>query len=502
MVLAVVFVGFSVAFWWDALLEVGPHQVRGGDQSQWLRMAVNLHRHHTFSKDMVPKGGGVRPTAYREPVYPAFVAAQMALNPSLRDLDAQQVYNEGDGHPALVALQVPQILIMYATILLAMGIVWKLSGSAVFALGAGIVIALSTTLQREMLIYRSETLAVFLTTALAFVLVVAAERRSPAAYAGAGALAGLLALTKAVFGYFWLPFVLVFALVAWRAGWKRRPAVMSGAAFVLAFGVVIAPWMARNYFQFGRWYIADRGGIALNLRTLYDSIDPDEYFASFFYWTPYRTSKQILEKHFDYESYRRLNRRDREHGFYLVSRENRRKLTEQLGDPVLADRVMLDEAVDYVIHHPVRHLALSLPLGLRGIFVEKKLNVVNIAGYKVATLAFASFATLCVIAVKRSDLRLAGALLPALHCWGFYSLASHNLPRYNMICIPTFYLAILVLVGAYLWPLAQRWGVQAAPAVRTAGGRIGAAAAGGLRAWRRPHRRWPDKGGPASRARP
>ncbi len=240
VVLAVVFVGFSVAFWWDALLEVGPHQVRGGDQSQWLRMAVNLNRHHTFSKDMVPKGGGVRPTAYREPVYPAFVAAQMALNPSLRDLDAQQVYNEGEGHPALVALQVPQILLMYATILLTMGIVWKLSRSAVFALGAGIVIALSTTLQREMLIYRSETLAVFLTTALAFVLVVAAERRSPAAYAGAGALAGLLALTKAVFGYFWLPFVLVFALVAWRAGWKRRPAVISGAAFVLAFGVVVA----------------------------------------------------------------------------------------------------------------------------------------------------------------------------------------------------------------------------------------------------------------------
>lgn len=104
----------------------------------------------------------------------------------------------------------------------------------------------------------------------------------------AGALFGCAALVKASFLYVAVGLVLLIAIrtllqgraVSWRTGTAQL------LAFPLVFALVIAPWVYRNWVQFETIGIAERGGLALYFRALYNDVNAAEYKGLFYAWAP------------------------------------------------------------------------------------------------------------------------------------------------------------------------------------------------------------------------
>ena len=59
-----------------------------GDSINYLSMAYNFYKHKTFSLD---KTGSPKPTVYREPGYPAFLALSIALNPRVKNFNINKL---------------------------------------------------------------------------------------------------------------------------------------------------------------------------------------------------------------------------------------------------------------------------------------------------------------------------------------------------------------------------------------------------------------------------
>ena len=454
-IFAVVFVGLlSIGFWADGCAGIAQHEIESGDQNHWLTMAATLSRHGVLSRDGVEPAPGTRPapTSYREPLYPALLALQISRHPALSHMTVPEVLRGSLGAPGLESLQGAQVALHFATALLVAWIFWRLTGSV---LGAALVfplVAFSPTLAAEARLYRNEGLAAFLLTAASAALLLAVERPSPLRFAGAGLAVGLLALTKAMFATIWLPVLLLGAWAGLRRGWGRRRTVVALAAFAFAFTTTLGPWMARNLHHFGHAHLTQRGGAVLYLRALYDGMNRDEYWASFVRFSDFEWTERVGDR-IPFESKRHLLRWE-DGSFYEIFKERRTKLADRLGSVREADRALLAEAVGIILAHPVRHLLVSIPLGLRGVFVEEDLAWLSpgVSGALTSVILFGALSGWAVLAFWRGDHALAAVLLPALFAWAFHTLLTHNIPRYNAICIPILYLcAALSAAAAWRW---------------------------------------------------
>src|SRR5262249_18553078 len=90
------------------------------------------------------------------------------------------------------------------------------------------------------------------------------RRRTLSRAIGLGVSLGALALTKAVFFYVGVGLVALLLIMDLRASASPlraffRDARLSYAAIVLAFLATLAPWVLRNYIEFGKPQIATRG---------------------------------------------------------------------------------------------------------------------------------------------------------------------------------------------------------------------------------------------------
>ncbi len=150
-----------------------------------------------------------------------------------------------------------------ATVLLVYLLARRLVGRGTAGTAAGLLAALAAAIYPSFLDgtgrLLSEPLAGFLLAAAMLAFLSAAESASRARWGVTGLLLGALALTRAEY----LPFTLVFALVAltlvWRGEDRRRGAVC--AALVLAgAAVIVAPWTIRNALVLDRAVPVSTGG--------------------------------------------------------------------------------------------------------------------------------------------------------------------------------------------------------------------------------------------------
>jgi hypothetical protein len=96
------------------------------------------------------------------------------------------------------------------------------------------------------------------------------KERAPWAFAAPGLLLGLTALFRPEY----LPFAVVFALVAWL--WHPR-SLARGAVFLAAFAIAVVPWTVRNAIELDRFVpISTGGGKALFIGTFLPG-DGDHY---------------------------------------------------------------------------------------------------------------------------------------------------------------------------------------------------------------------------------
>ena len=219
-----------------------------GDAADYLRLAKALGAGEGFV------GMDGSPTSWRPPLYPALLATLLATDAWWGEATA------------LVTVRMVQAILATGTVWFTYQIGAKAGGrriglwaAAFQALNVAHIAAVSRLL--------SETLFTFLVTGAVALLVNRgrAPRRERAfglaAFAGAGAMLGLAALTRSA--ALALPVLLLPAwlLAASRMGLPRPEALLRGAALCISFALVLAPWTARNARVHGSFVpVATQGG--------------------------------------------------------------------------------------------------------------------------------------------------------------------------------------------------------------------------------------------------
>jgi hypothetical protein len=185
--------------------------------------ALTLVEHGTFG--FIPG----EPSAYTQPLYGWFLAA---------------VYWIAERHWTAVGIAQTAVAVGTAWLVYEIGR-RELSGRA------GVLAALVATLNPYLIWHdvhvNREVLDTLLAAALVLLTLVAAERRSIALAAAAGAVAGLAILGNARLVL--LPLV-VIGYLAWRLGFGRRLALTAGALAAAAV-LVLTPWLVRNRVELG-----------------------------------------------------------------------------------------------------------------------------------------------------------------------------------------------------------------------------------------------------------
>jgi hypothetical protein len=243
---------------------------------------------------------------------------------------------------------------------------------------------------------------------------------------------------------------------------------MIGIAFLFGSGVVVGPWIARNSILFNESQISANAGKVLYVRMLYDGMTPSEYRGSFYVWAPSKV-KSLFEKYLGFKrsdldeggSLRRLTRgkmlpQDKlaiqKHKpelattYYNQTKAELRRRADILAkqghpDPSLAARQELQsEAVASILKMPVDHLAVSLPIAWRGIWVRGLV-------WWSALVCFLALLALPIIGIAMRRWEYVAFTLLPLGIYAIYSLGSHHINRYTFPIVPTMFVSTAVIFG-------------------------------------------------------
>lgn len=220
------------------------HSPDGGDAPVYLSLAHNLLEHHVFSLDAAPP---FQPSAYREPLYPLFLAALTKIF----------------GSHVRMAITIAQASLTTAGVLLLASAVRRLVPS----LGPATLLLLcgSPVLAAYSVAYLTEVPATALVAA-AFAAPVLAHRLGLGRFLAAGTLLGLAILTRDTLKL--LPLFAIGALVipsVREALGCSRTGVQSALALAMGVALVVLPWTIRNRLSTGEWFLTTKGRMGINL---------------------------------------------------------------------------------------------------------------------------------------------------------------------------------------------------------------------------------------------
>jgi hypothetical protein len=294
------------------------------------------------------------------------------------------------------------------------------------------------------------------------------------AAAVAGVCLGAVVLTKAAALYVALVLIPLLAASLVLFGlMPRRRALTVLAALAVAFAVTVAPWMIRNYIQFGDAAISQRGGVVLYTRALKDGMSNDEYWGTFYAYAPIELQRGIFESLLGFQRadlrpggrYARLIRYppgeeelvlagqvEGAVSFFGKAWATKVRLEQQMaatGRPKAeADRILQERATSMIKAAPGRHLALTLPFAWRGLWSFARDVPLSVVANLVA---FASLLAFPLVAIwRRRPDWFAFSLLPVGMYW-IHALLTHFIPRYSEPLVPLALVSVLVLLHvAYL----------------------------------------------------
>ncbi len=177
----------------------------------------------------------------------------------------------------VVEHQLACVLLGSATVVL-VGLVGRRIGSPRIGLIAAFFTATYALIWVNDLLVMSETLAMTTTAGMVLAAYAYWQHRSRRAAIALGVLGGLTALTRAELA---IDLPLIAVVLVWLAVPDRRARLTTLAAIFVAAAVVVAPWVARNLYQFDRPVLLSSGlGIAL----AYSNCDRVYYGERLGYW--------------------------------------------------------------------------------------------------------------------------------------------------------------------------------------------------------------------------
>lgn len=195
------------------------------DYLQYNQLALNMLDQATFSDDTVSP---FRPTLYRAPGYPAFIAVMYLA-----------------AGRSVIAVRAAQFFLLWMS-----GLLLYLVGRHYFSARAAVLGALFAVLYPPFVfmapLYGAHSLTLFIAAAVIYVATRLKERPSPSLLLALalGGLIGYMALVRPAFTLVAIFVVAFFVCVGARPGLTRRLPV--ALVLLLGFSIVILPWIARN----------------------------------------------------------------------------------------------------------------------------------------------------------------------------------------------------------------------------------------------------------------
>jgi hypothetical protein len=372
-----------------------------------------------------------RPGMMRTPLYPIFLAATAVLDPVFnRTLDCFVQKAASSTCPQQAPLPRDlQFLMAVGFYLMLWRIAIRVSGSqriGWLSLGVGLIAA--PVLIRSVDSLMTEILALFFTTIAMLAAVEVFKGQRPVGWALlSGVMIGLATLTRPPFVYL-LPAVamVVFPLIIRKSERWRGVAML--AAFLFGGVFVITPWIVRNAVVMGHPSItSDYAQLALTQRVAYDQMNWRQFALFNLCSLPDGAGMgSLLVKpnacgKFGYDG--------TPGGYYEIGSSTLLQSTAvAAGGTARQVRYLL---YHYVIRHPVWHAIISIPMAMRGLWID------HYWGFLTAILCI----PLTLRAFRNFDAATLVVTLPGWYMLAFYAALSANQTRYNFMLMIPFSLA-------------------------------------------------------------
>jgi hypothetical protein len=447
---------FATIISWNAAYDISMKKALGkySDSNDFVRMGYHLYHTGTYSIDQ-DQSDSPKPTAYRATAFSTYLAAVIGLNSSLKHLDLKVL---GTDLKSLRILRQAQIPILLITAFLAMYLVTSMTGRIAYGYIALILVGFSYGLLLSLTSMKIENFAALWVMCVSVSFYKVVQTKKLKYFVILGISLAILVLTKAIFMFC---YIVMIAFLFWlfKAGLFDKKTIVRGTLlFIVTYGIIVGGWMIRNYIQFKAMYITARSGVVMAVRTKYNTMNKDEYFGSFLYWTPDSYARMKLAKKYGVNALNvggilsNLNRENPE-GYYKEGRNVRNRISKANGGGraevnKLVKRIALKE----ILRHPFRHLFATIPLAWRGLFIEKAVmtsvpfTAVISGGVAINVLYFASLFANLFIGIRKKKWELLAIVLPAIYLYGMNSFFTHSLQRYNEPLIPLLASLFLILV--------------------------------------------------------
>ena len=439
------------------------------DASVYQDLGVGLARTGTFGSDGSP-------TRKVEPLHALLIALQVRLDPRLSEALASGAVATG---PPSRALKQQNLLwggLVLWGVALQVRLLLRGRGAPVAASAAVVAVTL-LLLENPDIVDRNlaelPAAALLVWAGIAATRLVHAPR--PVRAGVLGAAIGALALTRAVFAYVAIPYLVLLAVVLWPTmrreadarGVARRTGVLTLAG-LLGLVAVAGPWAVRNTLAFGDPALTERGGEVLLIRAEKNRMDGYQLRGALVHWTASEARPLVarllgvdlddfardrpLVVHLrdsddpearDQSFYRRTQARINERRDELAAEGETRRAARAAAEAELgplALREMRADPLAVLRTTPAFLWRFSWPMNLSTTVPRVLLAPINLIGMAVLLVAAG------VALVRRRPALFAVAGLPA-GATAFYVLVTHALPRYARPLAPTMIVLLVALVA-------------------------------------------------------
>ncbi len=407
------------------------------DQPFYLGIAHDIRAEGRFTNGYFfdPDPDGARPSGMRfSPLYPALLAAIARIDPGLRaGMDClAPSHGRALGCPrAAPVMRGLQFAELAAIFLLIWAIGARLGGRTIAWLALAAALFTAPLLLRSVNYLMTEMTTLLFTTAATVCAVLAATARRRIAWsAAAGLCLALAALTRPAFLYLIPAAAIGVALTAPRA----RDLARALATYLATATLTLAPWFLRNRITLGHTALTyGYDSHTLVQRIAFDTMTWREYAESYLCWLPDGTS--LGRRFIGPDGCGRFGWDEHPNSFYVLGL--RHMLPETLAAAGGYPHHLAYLLRTYILPAPFWHLAVSVPLALRGAYVSHWWGF----GLFWLTLAFA-------LRAWRRRQPYALVAVPALFMLAFNAMVAVNQVRYNLMLVPAYALAAAFLLQA------------------------------------------------------
>lgn len=391
------------------------------DEFRYLEITRDLNRTGVFSDGPFRDAKDqIRPGRIIGPAYPALLSILSKADPALRsfiDCHGQRLKNCPGNVASLYAVQTFLASVSVAMIFL---LALRLSRSVPVAWLTMLIVIATSKPAHYATTYLTENLslasfyAFMLFTVLAFV----GRRRLWFVFL-AGLALGLATLARPTYQYlFVLMIPLLFLVFHYGKAHRKGSAVAIVSLFVIGGLVVTVPWAIRNFIQFGDPALTSGyAPFILAQRLAYNQMNWSEWAVAWIYWLP--EGDNIAELLFQPPLYERLGWKHPQSFFQVGNKVLFKETLIAAPSPGNHLRYLLDE---YLISDLLKHILVSFPLSMRGLWASKILALIGVILFWPAARSMVREGRLAPLILL---------VLPSLFMVGLHGFVSVSVPRYN-----------------------------------------------------------------------